>query len=114
MPNGGNVGKRISKNFTGSNLYTNNTCQFGSMAGLNPTVGVRPNVTGIHGYKYLRTAANGVDWETGASLNTEDVANGCGFLRTCEDGRKCLNMMGPAGKGTFIRYDTVRNRNLLG
>ena len=107
-------GKKITKNLTGSNLYTNNTCQFGSMAGLNPTVGVRPNVTGIHGYKYLRTAANGVDWNTGASLNKADVANGCGFLRTCIDGTRCLKMMGPAGSGTFIRYDPVRNRNILG
>jgi|UniRef100_A0A6C0KU61 hypothetical protein len=114
MPNEGRVGKRITKNLTGSNLYTNNTCQFGSMAGLNPTVGVRPNVTGIHGYKYLRTAANGVDWNSGASLNSADVANGCGFLRTCIEGTNCLKMMGTAGTGTFIRHDPVRNRNMLG
>jgi hypothetical protein len=84
------------------------------MAGLNSTVGVRPNITGIHGYKYLRTAANGVDWNSGASLNSEEITGGCGFLRTCADGTRCLNMMGQAGKGTFIRHDPVRNRNILG
>ena len=40
-------GKRISK--FGSNLYTNNTNVFGSMAGMNSTVGVRPNITGLNG-----------------------------------------------------------------
>ena len=104
-------GKRITKNLTGSNLYTNNTCQFGSMAGLNSTVGVRPNITGIHGYKYLRTAANGVDWRTGESLDTVEISNGCGFLRTCQDGTMCLKFINPTT--TTIRYDPVRSK-LLG
>ena len=103
-------GKKISK--LGSNLYTNNTCQFGNMPGLNSTVGVRPNITGIHGYKYDRAAANGLNWDTGASLNTKDIEKGCGLGRSCADGRKCLQFFGP--QGTFIRYDPVRNRNILG
>ena len=105
-------GKRITKNLTGSNLYTNNTCQFGSMVGLNSTVGVRPNITGIHGYKYLRSAANGVDWANGASLNQTEKEQGCGFGRTCADGRMCLNFITPAP--TTIRYDTVRSRSIVG
>ena len=105
-------GKRISKNLLGSNLYTNNTCQFGSMAGLNSTVGVRPNITGIHGYKNTRTAANGVDWNTGASINSAEYEGGCGFLRTCADGKRCLLFLGQTG--TAIRYDPVRNRSILG
>ena len=105
-------GKRITKNLTGSNLYTNNTCQFGSMAGLNSTVGVRPNITGIHGYKYLRTAANGVDWNTGASLNVTEKEKGCGFGRTCKDGTMCLKFINPTPIN--IRFDPVRTRSLLG
>lgn len=105
-------GKRITKNLTGSNLYTNNTCQFGSMAGLNSTVGVRPNITGINGYKYLRTAANGVDWNTGASLNALEKEKGCGFGRTCKDGTMCLKFINPTP--TNIRFDPVRTRSLLG
>jgi hypothetical protein len=89
-------GKKISK--LGSNLYTNNTCQFGSMAGLNSTVGVRPNVTGIHGYKYLRSAANGVDWVTGQSLNQLERDQGCGldvpFLEKCSKGKQCIQYIG--------------------
>jgi hypothetical protein len=89
-------GKKISK--LGSNLYTNNTCEFGSMAGLNPTVGVRPNVTGINGYKYLRTAANGVDWVTGASLNSEERGQGCGldipYGERCDKGKLCIKFIG--------------------
>ena len=105
-------GKRITKNLTGSNLYTNKTCQFGSMAGLNSTVGVRPNITGIHGYKYLRTAANGVDWNSGASLNQTEKEQGCGFLRTCKDGTRCLKFINP--NPINIRFDPVRTRSLLG
>ena len=89
-------GKKISK--LNSNLYTNNTCQFGSMAGLNSTVGVRPNVTGIHGYKYLRTAANGLNWETGASLNSAERAQGCGldlpYGERCDKGKLCIKFIG--------------------
>ena len=89
-------GKKISK--LNSNLYTNNTCQFGSMAGLNSTVGVRPNVTGIHGYKYLRTAANGLNWETGASLNSTERTQGCGldlpYGERCDKGKLCIKFIG--------------------
>uniref|UniRef100_A0A6C0DWU1 Uncharacterized protein n=1 Tax=viral metagenome TaxID=1070528 RepID=A0A6C0DWU1_9ZZZZ len=105
-------GKKISK--LGSNLYTNNTCQFGSMAGLNSTVGVRPNITGIHGYKYLRTAANGVDWNSGLPLNTIDRANGCGLDiphgEKCPKGRLCINFIGYSTSNYYHR--TGRGRLL--
>ena len=39
-----------------SNRYTNSTCVFGSMAGLAPTATMRPHITGIHGYKYLKSS----------------------------------------------------------
>jgi len=89
-------GKKISR--LGSNRYTNNTCEFGSMAGLNPTVGVRPNVTGIHGYKYLRTAANGSDWVSGLTLNSQERTNGCGLDlalgERCNRGNQCIRFIG--------------------
>ena len=50
------VKKRPSRMIGASNLHTNSTCVFGSMAGLAPTATVRPNVTGIHGYKYLKSS----------------------------------------------------------
>jgi hypothetical protein len=89
-------GKKISK--LGSNLYTNNSCQFGSMAGLNSTVGVRPNVTGLNGYKYLRTAANGVDWVSGNPLNSVERQQGCGldlpYGERCDKGKLCIKFIG--------------------
>ena len=89
-------GKKISR--LGSNRYTNNTCEFGSMAGLNPTVGVRPNVTGINGYKYLASAANGLDWKTGLTLNANERANGCGldlpYGERCDKGKMCIKFLG--------------------
>ena len=106
-------GKKISK--LGSNLHTNNTCAFGSMAGLNSTVGVRPWITGMNGYKYSRSAANGVDWSSGAALNTAERAAGCGldrpFDQRCNDGKRCLKFLGP--QGTYLRFDPVRSK-LLG
>ena len=78
-----------------SNRQTNSTCVFGSMAGLAPTSNTRPNITGIHGYKYARTAANGIDWDSGATL-TRDVtglSKGCGFNKPCDEGRKCVKYL---------------------
>jgi len=73
-----------------SNRQTNQTCVFGSMAGLAPTTNVRPSVTGLPGYKYMRAAANGVDWETGNFLSLSDKTAGCGLGRSCDDGKKCI------------------------
>lgn len=75
-----------------SNRQTNSTCVFGSMAGLAPTSTVRPHITGMHGYKYARTAANGIDWKTGATLprDVKGLNNGCGFNRGCTNAHKCV------------------------
>jgi hypothetical protein len=89
-------GKKISK--FGSNLYTNNTNVFGSMAGANSTVGVRPNVTGLVGYN--------------KGLNLGALANSsCGRNRSYEDNRLCALGL---GKKATILYDPVRNKNILG
>ena len=88
-----------------SNRFTNSVsgdvCVFGSMAGLAPTSTVRPHITGIHGYKYARTAANGTDWETGDTLgrDVEGLSNGCGFSRGCSKGKSCIKFITPAPTG---------------
>jgi len=92
-----------------SNSYTNNTNVFGSMAGLNSNVCLRPWVTSIPGYKYERTAANGVDWITGASLNSTDIANGCGYNKGINNATKCISYIGPKA---LIYYDPPRLRML--
>ena len=83
-----------------SNRQTNSTCVFGSMAGLAPTSTVRPHITGIHGYKYARSAANGIDWDTGATLKRDatGLTKGCGFNRGCTNGMACVK---------FINYPYV-------
>tara|TARA_B100000287_G_C20585484_1_gene762085 strand:- start:632 stop:946 length:315 start_codon:yes stop_codon:yes gene_type:complete len=75
-----------------SNRQTNSTCVFGSMAGLAPTSNTRPHITGLPGYKYARTAANGINWDSGDTLSRDatSLTNGCGFNRECADGRKCV------------------------
>ena len=64
----------------GSNRSINSTCVFGSMAGLNSTVGHRSSVTGIKGFKY--------------NLAGRQNNNGCGFNRGCEDGKRCIKSLG--------------------
>jgi hypothetical protein len=88
-----------------SNRQTNSTCVFGSMAGLAPTSTVRPHITGIHGYKYARTAANGTDWNTGATLgrDVEGLTNGCGFNRGCSKGKTCVKFVGYTTTGVAYR-----------
>ena len=75
-----------------TNNVSGNICVFGSMAGLAPTSTVRPHITGIHGYKYTRSAANGTDWISGATLlrDVRGLREGCGFNRNCSDGNSCI------------------------
>jgi len=89
-------GTKISK--FGSNLNTNRTNVFGSMAGLNSTVGVRPNVTGIVGYKYDNLP-------TGAKLN------GCVRNANSTQDLQCIAFL--PKKATTL-YNPVRNRHILG
>jgi hypothetical protein len=89
-------GKKISK--LGSNLYTNSTNVFGSMAGANPTVGVRPNVTGLTGYK-------------ASNLPKNYELNGCGRNKSYADNRQCAMFL---GKKAISLYNPVRNRHILG
>jgi hypothetical protein len=89
-------GKKISK--FGSNLNTNRTDVFGSMAGLNSTVGVRPNVTGLVGYQHNNLPSN-------AELN------GCVRNASSAQNLQCANFL---PKKALTLYDPVRNRNILG
>ncbi len=89
-----------------SNRQTNKTCHYGSMAGLAPTTNVRPNVTGLAGYKVGITAAN-QHKNDGSELasNTTAMNEGCGLGKRCEDGKKCLKHLnlwtGPNTVGVF-------------
>ncbi|AET73169.1 hypothetical protein PGAG_00280 [Phaeocystis globosa virus 12T] len=82
-----------------SNQFTNNTCAFGSMAGLAPTANVRPNITGTPGYYVTATAGNmflegpsgGV--ATAMTKNTTYRSWGCGLGGTCAEGKECLTKM---------------------
>jgi|SaaInlStandDraft_1057018.scaffolds.fasta_scaffold271318_1 hypothetical protein len=75
-------GKKISL-IGSSNLHTNKTCQFGSMAGLAPTKNLRPWITSLPAYKY------------NAVLNDKNnYTFGCGYNRKCEDGNKCVKKLG--------------------
>jgi|TARA_Y100000385_G_scaffold20520_1_gene20270 hypothetical protein len=105
-----------------SNRLTNNTCEFGSMAGLAPTTNVRPNVTGLPGYKVTLTAGNqhlegpagGV--ATTLAQNTTYRRWGCGLgiQNACPEGTKCLkNLNLFTGSNTIGTFATGRSR-LLG
>ena len=98
-------GKKITHNMLGSNYQTNSTCVFGSMAGLAPTKNVRPNVSALPGYKYTRSAANGLDWETGLTLSATERANGCSLNKDCDSGKLCIKYLGTAG-ATSMAYRT--------
>lgn len=96
-----------------SNRSTNKTSEFGSMAGLAPTTNVRPNVTGLPGYKYTATAANGVNWITGVSLNSAAYAAGCGLGKSGADGEKCLRFLGITGTNQLGYFKTGGQTKLL-
>lgn len=89
-------GKKISR--FGSNLHTNNTNVFGSMAGANSTVGVRPNVTGLIGYQ-------------ASKLGTLASTTSCGRNRSYSDNKACALSF---GKKATTLYNPVRNRHILG
>jgi len=93
------MGKKISL-IGASNLHTNSTCNFGSMAGLAPTATTRPHITALPGYKYSKTQND----ETHYSI-------GCGANKSCDDGRKCLKEL-KLYTGVQQRYDTVRGKYL--
>ena len=92
-----------------SNRQTNSTCVFGSMAGLAPTATKRPHITGLHGYKYTRSAANGTIWYTGATLprDVKGLSEGCGLNRPCDKGRSCVKFIGHTTSGVAYRTGSV-------
>ena len=90
-------GKKISR--FGSNLYTNSTNVFGSMAGLNTTVGVRPHITSLVGYN------KGLNLPINYSFST------CGRNRSRQDNIVCGLSL---GKKATTLYNPVRNRHILG
>ena len=102
------MGKKI--NLIGaSNHLTNSTCVFGNMAGLAPTATVRPMFTGLPGYKFARSAANGHHWVTNAFLSQDEKTNGCGLGRNCADGRLCVKYITPRGSTAGAYYKGSRS-----
>ena len=92
-------GKKISK--FGSNLYTNSTNVFGSMAGAAPTVGVRPHITGINGYN------KGVP----VNLPKDALSNGCGRNKSRADNVTCAKFL---PKKAFTLYQPATDKTILG
>lgn len=104
-----------------SNSITNNTCAFGSMAGLAPTTNVRPNITGINGYGVSATAANQfLEGPAGGvaitiALNTTHNMWGCGLGKSCADGTACLKRLNLfTGANTLSGFSTGGGTKLLG
>ena len=93
------MGKKIGSRLLGaSNRLTNSTCVFGNMAGLAPTATVRPMFTGLPGYKFARTAANGFRLSHSGSyidLSSKERENGCGLGRSCDAGKNCIKYINP-------------------
>jgi hypothetical protein len=106
------MGKKISL-IGASNLYTNSTCVFGSMAGLAPTATVRPMFTGLPGYKFARAAANGHNWETNAFLSQGEKTNGCGLGKFetdgCTNAQSCIRHINPRGSTAGAYYKGSRS-----
>ena len=98
-----------------SNRHTNQTCHYGSMPGLAPTTNVRPNVTGLPGYKVASVAAN-EHWYNGMAIasNTTSMAAGCGLGKRCAEGSACLKHLNLwTGANTLGYFQTGRSK-LLG
>ena len=98
-----------------SNRQTNQTCHYGSMPGLAPTTNVRPNVTGLPGYKVAVTAANQHNNDGSEILsNTASMNAGCGLGKRCADGTACLKHLNLfTGANTLGSFQTGRSK-LLG
>ena len=98
-----------------SNRQTNQTCHYGSMPGLAPTTNVRPNITGLHGYKVGVTAANQHNNDGSAiASNTASMNAGCGLGKRCADGTACLKHLNLwTGANTVGYFQTGRSK-LLG
>ena len=106
-----------------SNRQTNQTCHYGSLPGLAPTTNVRPNVTGLPGYKVMSVAANQHKegpagyWSLTLASNTSAMTNGCGlgkYKGACADGTACLRYLNLyKGSDTLGTFYTGRSK-LLG
>jgi len=100
---------------------TNNTCVFGSMAGLAPTTNMRPNITGISAYRVTLTAANMfLEGPKGGTAIVWDKNNtyrdyGCGTGTTCAQGKDCLTKMNlMTSANTLGGWSTGGGTKLLG
>tara|TARA_Y100000389_G_C17462450_1_gene522864 strand:- start:3877 stop:4158 length:282 start_codon:yes stop_codon:yes gene_type:complete len=81
-----------------SNLYTNSTANFGSMAGLAPTTNVRPYILKLSGYKYAKV------------LNDpNNYSKGCGYFKDSNQGLRCLKALNLDKNVSFYYRAGVRS-----
>tara|TARA_B100001758_G_C18183746_1_gene490840 strand:+ start:387 stop:689 length:303 start_codon:yes stop_codon:yes gene_type:complete len=81
-----------------SSRFTNSTCVLGSLPGLAPTTNMRPNITGLGGYKAYPISNNQFrmittyDTNNKATVSMKRVDNRveCGFNRKCKDSKECV------------------------
>lgn len=81
-----------------SSRFTNSTCVLGSLPGLAPTTNVRPNITGLAGYKAYPISNNmfrmvstlSGDKVTISQRHVRNV-NECGFNTNCTNAKKCVD-----------------------
>tara|TARA_A100001015_G_scaffold305562_1_gene398473 strand:- start:671 stop:943 length:273 start_codon:yes stop_codon:yes gene_type:complete len=90
------MGKKINL-IGGSNLYTNSTLNFGSMAGLPGTTNTRPFFVARHYNSYYYD---------------KSMKAGC-HLKTPAEGKECLRRLNIYEKA-HVLADPVHNRNILG
>ena len=83
-----------------SSRFTNRTCVLGSLPGLAPTTNVRPNITGLAGYKaypisnnMFRIVSSKKPGESTVSITRQRVRNvsECGFNTNCTNAKKCVD-----------------------
>tara|TARA_B100000902_G_scaffold305073_1_gene293438 strand:+ start:6366 stop:6674 length:309 start_codon:yes stop_codon:yes gene_type:complete len=80
-----------------SSRFTNRTCVLGSLPGLAPTTNMRPNITGLAGYKaypisnnMFRITQSEVSGKSVKSLQLVRNVSECGFNRNCKDSKTCV------------------------
>lgn len=77
-----------------SSRFTNSTCVLGSLPGLAPTTNMRPNITGIAGYKAYPISNNQFRMylNNNDKMDVKRVDNRaeCGFNRDCKNSKDCV------------------------
>tara|TARA_B100001769_G_scaffold268566_1_gene257243 strand:+ start:9889 stop:10206 length:318 start_codon:yes stop_codon:yes gene_type:complete len=92
-----------------SSRFTNNTCVLGSLPGLAPTTNMRPNITGLAGYKAYPISNNMfrivMEEDQNGKVSTllkrsTNAVSECesGFTKGCKDSKTCVNKVNKVSK----------------